>query len=276
MNNPRAIIEIEFRRVLEQIHVRQPVRVYRPHVHPIAAVRVGEHALAVFDHARDDVFAEIVRRLSAFGIFAQIPIQHGQAEHVNPHRGQGAWRVFGFFHKIGHAVVGSGGHDAKSRGHGRRDAKGGNGHVRRVVGVKCQHGIKVHLVDVIAREDQRQIGVAAFDKREILLDGVGGAAVPVGLETRLVGLVELQAAGERTVEVPRPPGADVFEKRMGAVLREQHHVKQTGIDAVAQGKINDAVFARKRHRRLTAFGGEHAQPRTFTTGENDSASLHSG
>ena len=47
--------------------------------------------------------------------------------------------------------------------------------------VRCQSSISpvVHLVDVIAGEDQGSFGRFGFDALEILKDGVGGALVPV-------------------------------------------------------------------------------------------------
>ena len=45
--------------------------------------------------------------------------------------------------------------------------------------VPVHHLVVVHLIDVIAGEDQRLLGRFGLDALEVLEDGVGGALVPV-------------------------------------------------------------------------------------------------
>ena len=51
--------------------------------------------------------------------------------------------------------------------------------------VEAQHAGVVHLVDVIAREHDDVLRVLARDRVEVLVDGVGGAEIPVLADTLL-------------------------------------------------------------------------------------------
>ena len=68
---------------------------------------------------------------------------------------------------------------AEARGFLRRHLDGGDGDVGLVRAVPVQHLAVVHLVDVVAGEDQGLLGRFRFDALEILEDRVGRALVPV-------------------------------------------------------------------------------------------------
>ena len=48
-----------------------------------------------------------------------------------------------------------------------------------VCAAKVHHVVDVHHEDVVATEDHDLFGVSIFDEVEVLVDGIGGAAVPV-------------------------------------------------------------------------------------------------
>ena len=70
-------------------------------------------------------------------------------------------------------------------------------------------GLVVHLVDVVAGEDQDRVARRLLDDVEVLENGVGGAAVPLGHAAP--GDVRLQNPNPAVVavEVPGTAHADV-------------------------------------------------------------------
>ena len=72
-----------------------------------------------------------------------------------------------------------------------------------------EHLTVVHLVDVVAGENEDIIGVIAVDEIEVLVDGIGGSLVPV--RTRF-SLIRRQYGGTAlvSVKIPRAAVADVF------------------------------------------------------------------
>ena len=48
-------------------------------------------------------------------------------------------------------------------------------------------------------------------------------------------------------------------ERMGAILREHRHVKDAGVDAIAQYEINDTILAGERDSRFGPFLRQQAQ-----------------
>ena len=124
-------------------------------------------------------------------------------------------------------------------GHG--DA--GDREIGLVLAVERDHLGIVHLVDMIAGEDQRVARGGLLDRVDVLIDRVGGALVPV-LGDPLLGrdhldvLVEL--AGEEL-----PPLVDVPVQAHGLVLGEDEDLAEVGVDAVREREVDDPVDARR-------------------------------
>ena len=72
-----------------------------------------------------------------------------------------------------------------------------------------------------------------------------------------IGLVYFYSAGKRSVKVPGPADANVFDQGVGAVLCEEHDVKNPGVDAITQGEIYDTVLSGKKHGRFCSFDSEY-------------------
>ena len=66
----------------------------------------------------------------------------------------------------------------------------------------------VHLVDVVTRQDDDVLRTVVLDEVEILVGGVGGAAVPVRVTPSLVGLEKVHSA-VHAVQVPGLAALDV-------------------------------------------------------------------
>ena len=131
-----------------------------------------------------------------------------------------------------------------------------------------QHQPVVHLVDVVAGQDEDVLGLLAANGVDVLIDGVGGAQVPV-LADALHGRQNLdelaQVAGHDV-----PALADVAVQRQGLVLGEDVDVAQVGVDAVGERDVDDAVIAAEGDRRLGAVARQGIQAFARAAGQQDS------
>src|SRR6266542_2685276 len=121
---------------------------------------------------------------------------------------------------------------------------------------------------MVACQDQQRIGFPVGPGWQVLVHGVGGAAVPVGAFAAQIGLQQAYAAAH-AVEVPWPTDADVVVQAVGSVLREDRDAIDAGVDAVRQGEVDDAVLACEGNGWLRALRREHTQPFALATGEDD-------
>ena len=129
-----------------------------------------------------------------------------------------------------------------------------------------QHVGIVHLVDVVAGEDDHVLGVVHIDEAQVLIDGVGGALVPGAALGALVGGQDMDAAGG-AVQVPGLAAADIAVQLQGAVLGQHAHGVDAGVGAVGQGKVDDAVLAAKGDGGLCHIPGEDVQPAALAAGQ---------
>ena len=120
------------------------------------------------------------------------------------------------------------------------------------------HCIVVHLVDVVTGQDQHVIGIILLDEGHVLVDGVGGAAVPVAALDGLVGGQNEHAAVGQ-VQIPRSAGADVAVQLQGHILGQHAHGINTAVGAVGQREVDDAVLAAIGNGRLGNLLGQDAQ-----------------
>ena len=118
----------------------------------------------------------------------------------------------------------------------------------------------VHLIDVVAGEDDHIVRVVQVQEADVLIDGVGGALVPGALiSLPHVGGQDVHAA-VGPVQIPGLAGADVAVQLQGAVLGEHAHGVDAGVDAVGQGKVNDAVLPAEWDGGLGHLAGEGVEP----------------
>ena len=81
--------------------------------------------------------------------------------------------------------------DAEARRVLDRHLEAGDRRRGAALAMEAQHARVVHLVDVVAGEDDDVLRVLARDRVEVLVDGVGGAEIPVLADALL------RAAGSR-------------------------------------------------------------------------------
>ena len=125
----------------------------------------------------------------------------------------------------------------------------------------------VHAVEVIAGEDDVVVGLVAGDVPRGLADGVGRALEPVGVVGRLLGRQDLD---ESLAEEVHPVGlADVPVERRRVELRQDEDPPDVGVQAVADRDVDEAVFARNRHRRLRSELRQREEPRALSAAEHE-------
>jgi len=140
-------------------------------------------------------------------------------------------------------------HDAESLGRLPLDRQGGNGQVGAGCEVVGHEDLEVHLVKLVAAEDEEIFPRALEEVGQILADGIGGALIPTGAGRCLLGGEDFHEAA-RTEDVEFVGRADVLVQRRAVELREQVDAANTGIQAIADRDINEAVFAAERDGRL--------------------------
>ncbi len=140
-------------------------------------------------------------------------IAHGRETGSSP-RDPG--RVCRLFQERGDVQVFVHMQDTESRGLIYGDIERCNGKVRLVHAVIRHHLRDVHLVDMVASEDDRILGAGRLDEAQVLVDGVGRALIPLFAHTGRFGrdrIVKLTKAH------PLAPGVlDVFAERVGMIL----------------------------------------------------------
>jgi hypothetical protein len=87
--------------------------------------------------------------------------------------------MFRLFFEAGDAIVLFNSADAETVGFLRRYLNRGQGDVGIVLQVPLRHRQVIHLLNRIRGQNQHQVGRFGGDGLRVLVDGVGGAAVPV-------------------------------------------------------------------------------------------------
>ena len=160
-----------------------------PDVLPVAVEAVAEDARAGVEHRRDDVRAEVDP------VLGQPAPERLLGEDVDAHRGEVALGLLGLLLPLGDPVVLVEGEDAHPGRLGERHAADGDGHVGAVAAVGRHERLVVHLVDVVAGQDEDGVGRVVLEHVEVAQDRVGRAAVPLGdAAARDVRLEQLDAA----------------------------------------------------------------------------------
>ena len=132
--------------------------------------------------------------------------------------------------------------------------------------VEAQHARVVHLVDVIAGQHDQVPRLLALDRVEVLVDGVGGALVPV-LADPLLRVQHLDELAE-LVGDDAPAEAQVAGQRQRLVLQRDEDLAQPRVEAVAEGEVDDPVGAAEIDRRLGAFLRQRRQALADASGQH--------
>ena len=111
------------------------------------------------------------------------------------------------------------------------------------------------------------MGVFLHDRIQVLVDGVGGALVPM-LADALLRRQNLDELAQFFRD-EAPAHADVAIQRERFVLRGDEDAAQAGVDAVAEREVDDAVGAPEKHGRFGAVPRERVQAFTRTACEQN-------
>jgi len=225
---------------------------------------IGEYPQTI-QRGRNDVPAEIVFAGFIVRVVGQHLLQPVQADHVNAHGGarqilvadEGV-RMLGLFREFGDAVGVIGGHDAEFIGALQRHVHDTDGDVGLALFVVGDHRTVVHLVDVIARQNQHMSGVMRAYELQILVHRVGGSAVPVRADL-LLRRNELHEFAKLAAQIA-PAALNVLDQRLRLVLGQHRDLPYAGVDAVRQHEIDDLELAAEWRRRLAAVLGERLEP----------------
>ena len=126
----------------------------------------------------------------------------------------------------------------------------------------------IHLVDVVAGQQDDRVRVGVLDDVHVAQHGVGGAAIPLGhAPAGDVRLEQLHAAVV-AVEVPGPAQPDVVVERAGVVLGQDDDVIDVGVHAVGQREVDDPVLAPERDRGLGPLLRQDREPLAFAARED--------
>ena len=211
--------------------------------------------------------AEVVLRIGVFGVGDQGFQQELGVEDVDAHRGidrvgiegrpEGGCRRL-FLEAADLAVRPTSttpNRETSSGAIGQR----GQGNIGVCLLVVLEHAAVVHLVDVVAGEDDHVLGLLAADGVDVLIDRVGGAHVPVGAGA-LHGRQQLEELAEFLGDNAGPSFADMPVERERLVLGEDEDPAQAGVDAVGERDVDDPVVPAEGHGRLGAVAGQRKEP----------------
>jgi hypothetical protein len=125
----------------------------------------------------------------------------------------------------------------------------------------------VHLVDVVAGQDQHRLGAVLLNDVEILINGIGRAAVPNFAEL-LLRRHDIDELAELAVQIA-PAALHMLDQRVRFILSQNENLADAGVDAVRQGEVDDAVFASERRGRLGPMVRELHEPLTTAACHDD-------
>ena len=163
-------------------------------------------------------------------------------------------RVVRLLGELGDAIGVVGGQDAEFIGALQRHVHDTDGNVRLALFVISDHRTVVHLVNMIARQNQHMRRVMRPNEVQILIDRVGGAAIPMRADL-LLRRNQLHEFAEFTAQIA-PAALDVLNQRLCLVLGEHGDLPDAGIDAIRQDEVDDPEFAAEGSGRLAAVLGE--------------------
>ena len=192
----------------------------------------------------------------------------GQREDVDAHADQVRRWVRRLLDEGGHAAVPGDVEDAEPMRLFDRHGSDRAGDVRALLPMHLEEGAIVHLVDVVAGEDQHELRIPVGDEVQVLEDGVGGAAIPVARPPATDERLQQRDAAAAAVEVPRPADADVVDQGAGRVLGQDPDVGEPRVHGIAQREVDDPVLAAERHARLCPHLRQDAESLALAAGED--------
>ena len=148
-----------------------------------------------------------------------------------------------------------------------RHFEASDGHVRAGFGVVLEHQLVVHLVDVVAGEDDEVARAVALDDVDVLEDRVRGAGIPLGLRDALAGGQDVEALvplGPKEV----PAALHVADQAVRLVLGGDADAANARVEGVRQREVDDPGLATEENGGLGALVGQFHQAAAAAAGQN--------
>src|SRR5262245_27737571 len=281
-DGPDFVVEVEQRIDGDEVHVGFVIGIERADVAPIGVVAFtvfiaeweGED-LALFDQRGDDVAAKVVPAARSRGVFAQLFEQKAGGKDVNAHRAEAVVRIardrFGardFFFKADDPLIGVHLHDAELAGRNGIGPESTDGDIGADVDVVLHHRLVVHLVDVVAGEDDDVFRPLLFEDVNVLIDGVSGTLIP-GFVDSLLRWDDIDEFAQFAIEIVPPTLIDVAIKAHCLVLREEQDAAKVAVEAVGKREVDNAVQAAERDGRFGPVAGERLEACPFAARQDD-------
>ena len=128
--------------------------------------------------------------------------------------------------------------------------------------MKLHEMVIIHLIEVIAGQNQHEFGFGRENFAQLLADGVRRALIP-----RMAGhgLLRGQNIHPAIREHVAPVSAlNVAMQRDGIELRENGDFFDAGVQAIAERNVNQPVFSGQRHGRFRAHFRERIEARSLS------------
>ena len=285
-DRPGIVVKIERRIGGCQVDIGFPVGIQRPGIAPVIFLFLGFFRCmdatagegmgagdAVPDRLRNDVLAEVMTGGGVGDVADEFGVKVLGVENVDAHAAQRnirlarhGRRIGRLFNELGNFPVVVDAHDTEAGGFLLRYFDAGHRAFRAAVHVIGQHGGVVHLVDVVTRQDDDVFGfgVVGLQDVNVLINGVGGAAIPGFFVDALLGRHEIDKLIDFAAQ-EAPAALQVAQQAVRLVLRDDADAADARIHAVGQREVNDAELATKINRRFGPPVSEFMQAATAPT-----------
>src|SRR5688572_20811402 len=164
-------------------------------------------------------------------------------------------------------MLGAERHDSELVRLGNRHLHTADRDVRAAFLVEREQRPVVHFIDVVACENEDGLGTMLMNDVEVLVNGVGRAAVP-DLAELLLRRHDVDELAELAVQVT-PAALHMLDQGVGLILRQNEYLADPGVDAVRQREIDDAVLAAERRGGLGALVRELHEALTAAARHDD-------
>ncbi len=112
-----------------------------------------------------------------------------------------------------------------------------------------QHDLVIHLVDVVARQNDHIFDPIRINDINVLRHGIGSAQIPFAFRHPLRRGQNIQIFVPFCPKEP-PAALHVADQAVRLVLRRNRHLADAGVQRVRQGKVDDPRLAAKIDRRF--------------------------
>ena len=120
-----------------------------------------------------------------------------------------------------------------------------------------QHHFIIHLIDVIAGQDQYILRMKRLHIVQILVDRIRSTRIPLAVIAFLVRRKNRDSS-EITVQIPRNTNPDMRIQPQRLVLGQYPDSIDSRVDTVTERKVYNPIFASKSNCRLGHFCSKDA------------------